>query len=173
MAHNPSPVFAKPAKFAMLRRPYLHNNGNSKDSRITEHESSTSQSISTSSSVPFLIVHYCVRIAARSGLKSVFSFTPNREPLHISERPFHSVWYEHASMTIEILPPSTYDNGPTHDTSIEQSFKWFEKAAVANTPLISCGSQRRRLDSRPRNSKEIPVTTIQGEERFALEGAFG
>lgn len=172
VAHNPSPVLANTAKLAMLQRPYHHNHESSKDSKIREHESSTSQSISISGSVPFLIVHYCVRIAARSGLKSVF-WAGNREPLHISERSFHSVWYGHAKITLETLPPSTYDNSPINDTGIEQSLEWLEKAAVADTLLISCDSQRRRMNSRSRSSKEVPVTIIQREERFTLEGALG
>ena len=140
--------------------------GNTKDPRLTKQHSVASQSISVSSSVPFSIVRYCARIAARSGLKAVF--TPSTKPADRCEqtdtRPIHSGWYGRASMTPnEPLPPSKVpDNSHLHDTGIE---RWFEKAAVVNiTPLIPCNSQGRGMESRRRSLKEVPVVVVQQDE---------
>ena len=142
-------VLANTAKMAMLRQPYHHRNEGSEESRVTEYQSSMSQSINISTSVPFLIVRHCVRIAARTGLKSVFS-GGNSEDLHMRERPFHSVWYGHANKIPETLLPSPYKSNPVQDTGTEQSFEWLAKAAVANTPLVSCNPQKKKRLQAPK-----------------------
>lgn len=129
---------------AMLQHPYHHRDESYKYSRNTAHQSSISHSIDNSTSVPTLIVRYCVRVVARSGHKSVFN-GGNTEHLDMSERPFHSVWYGHANLTPETLLPSTYDNNPIQDIGIEQSFEWLAKAAIANTPLVPCDPQGRNM----------------------------
>ncbi|CAF9941724.1 hypothetical protein IMSHALPRED_002866 [Imshaugia aleurites] len=139
---------------------------NSENTRIKKRQPIASHSISISSSLPFSIARYCVRIAARSGFKAVFS--PSAKPadeVHRTDgRPIHSVWYGHSTTTPdETLPPSEfYDTRPVHDTGVEQ---WVGKAAVVNiTPLVPCDSRGRDMDSRRRSLKESPVTVVQREE---------
>lgn len=137
-----------------------------KDTRITKHESILSQSIGITTSAPFSIVRYCARIAARSGLKAVFS--PSAKHANrveqTTEGPIHSVWYGHANMTPDETLPSSqvHENTPIHHTGIEQ---WVEKAVVVNiTPLVPCDFQGRDVDSRRRRLAEVPVIIVQRDE---------
>lgn len=171
-----SPILANTAKMAVepLRRrkptqthPHHHSYyENCKDLRSTKHQSIASRSISITISVPLSIARYCTSIAARSGLKAVFSSSAKpadrEEPMN--ERPIHSIWYGRANTAPDETPsPSKVDdNRPTHDTGIGQ---WKEKAAVVNiTPLVLCDSQCKDLDSRRRSLKEMPVTMVQRDE---------
>ena len=134
-----------------------HHHHYYRSSKDTKHQPSPFHYFSISNTS---IIRYCVKFA---GLKAVFR--PTAKPADGNDRPIHSVWYGHASVTPDDrpLPSAVYDHSPL---GVEKSFEWIEKAAVASiTPLVPCGDPRgRNGDLRRRSLEEIPVTVVQLDE---------